>query len=87
MAIERTGEGMRQASERMAYWSSYVLGEVFAGRRGWELQNMLTVASLMTQCGLWREESRGAHYREDFPELDDARFKVHSQICRPEEVA
>lgn len=33
-----------------------------------ELRNMHQVASLIANCALWREESRGAHYRSDFPE-------------------
>ncbi len=84
MAIERDGEGLRAALEKLTFWSSYVLGEVFAGPRGWELQNMLTVATLMARAALWREESRGAHHRLDFPERDDARFAVHSEVSRPQ---
>jgi L-aspartate oxidase len=33
-----------------------------------ELRNMHQVAALIANCALWREESRGAHYRTDFPE-------------------
>jgi L-aspartate oxidase len=33
-----------------------------------ELRNMHQVAALIAGCALWREESRGAHYRTDFPE-------------------
>jgi L-aspartate oxidase len=33
-----------------------------------ELRNMHQVAALIARCGLWREESRGAHYRSDFPD-------------------
>lgn len=32
-----------------------------------ELRNMHQVAALIASCALWREESRGAHYRTDFP--------------------
>lgn len=35
---------------------------------GIELRNMHQVAALIASCALWREESRGAHYRTDFPE-------------------
>ncbi len=35
-----------------------------------EVNNQLTVASLVTQSALLRRESRGSHYREDFPEND-----------------
>lgn len=33
----------------------------------WELQNLLTTAYLMTKFALKRKESRGAHYRKDYP--------------------
>ncbi len=41
-------------------------------------RNFLTVATLITRAALWREESRGAHYRLDFLTRDDARWRVHS---------
>ena len=43
-------------------------------------RNFLTVATLVARSALWREESRGAHFRVDFPERDDARWRVHSTI-------
>ena len=36
-----------------------------------EIKNMLIVASLVTQSALLRRESRGSHYREDYPETDE----------------
>ena len=36
-----------------------------------EIENMITVASLVTQSALIRRESRGSHYREDYPEKDE----------------
>jgi L-aspartate oxidase len=41
-------------------------------------RNFLTVATLIARSALWREESRGAHYRTDFPLRDDERWRVHS---------
>ena len=41
-------------------------------------RNFLTGATLIARAALWREESRGAHFRLDFPERDDARWRVHS---------
>ena len=37
-----------------------------------ELRNLHEVATLIARCALWREESRGAHYRTDFPEKQEA---------------
>ncbi len=46
-----------------------------------ELRNLHEVAALIARCALWREESRGAHYRTDFPEKRDE-FLRASSICR-----
>ncbi len=42
---------------------------------GIELRNIHQVAALIASCALWREESRGAHYRTDFPEKSDEFLK------------
>ncbi len=42
--------------------------------------NMLTVARVMVQAALWRKESRGAHYRRDYPARDDIRWAKHLTI-------
>jgi succinate dehydrogenase/fumarate reductase flavoprotein subunit len=41
-------------------------------------RNFLTVATVIARSALWREESRGAHYRIDFPKRDDEHWRVHS---------
>jgi L-aspartate oxidase len=42
------------------------------------LNNFLTVARLIARAALRREESRGSHYREDFPARDDERWRYHA---------
>ena len=39
--------------------------------------NFVTLAMLVAQAALWREESRGGHFRSDFPERRDE-WRVHS---------
>jgi L-aspartate oxidase len=46
-----------------------------------EARNVREVAALIARCGLAREESRGAHFRADFPEKRD-RFAAHSIVKR-----
>ena len=46
-------------------------------RSGWELQNLLTLAQLMIGSALTRQESRGVHFRSDFPTRDDAHWQRH----------
>ena len=43
-------------------------------------RNFLNVAMLIARSARWREESRGAHYRTDFPERDDEHWRVHSIV-------
>lgn len=38
----------------------------------WELRNLLDAARVVTESARYRQESRGAHYRADFPEVDPA---------------
>ena len=40
-------------------------------------RNLLTVARLIARAALRREESRGGHYREDFPDRQDRRWRIH----------
>jgi aspartate oxidase len=41
-------------------------------------RNFATLARLMAEAALWRTESRGGHYREDFPQRDDNHWQAHS---------
>ena len=55
-------------------------------RRGHEAANIHLAALLVARSALAREESRGAHYRMDYPDRDDKRFLKHS-VVRGEKVA
>ncbi len=41
-------------------------------------RNFVTLAKLIATAALWREESRGGHFRNDFPARDDANWDKHS---------
>jgi len=55
------------------------------GRRAHEAANIHQAALLVARSALAREESRGAHYRIDYPDHDDKKFLKHS-IVRGEKV-
>jgi L-aspartate oxidase len=43
----------------------------------WDMTNLHTVATALVAAAVRREETRGCHWREDFPERDDARWRGH----------
>ncbi len=77
MGIVRTAAGLAEAKESVGFWCRYILPRVFTDKAGWELQNLLTLARLMIDAAERRTESRGAHYRDDWPKRDDANWTRH----------
>ncbi len=57
-------------------------GERAAGidQQSWETTNLLTIAVALADAAALREETRGSHWREDFPERDDAGFAGHLDV-------
>jgi len=51
------------------------------GVEAWENTNLLLVAAALTRAALGRRETRGSHWREDFPRRDDAQWAGHFD-CR-----
>ncbi len=82
LGIDRTRDRLIETISILDFWGSYIMDKVLTDRDGWELQNMLTTASCLALAALKREESRGTHYRDDFPQSDDKRFRVHSTLQR-----
>jgi len=58
------------------------MDKAFDSPDGWECQNMLTVSLLMAHAAELRKESRGVHYRMDYTQTDDERFKKHIELVR-----
>lgn len=56
------------------------------GRAEHELRNLHKLALLITRSALAREESRGSHYRSDFPYRDDEKFSKHSAVQENKDV-
>lgn len=79
VGITRSAESLQNAKEKVDFWSRYVVNREFKTLSGWELQNMLLVAQLMIASAIERKESRGVHYRSDFPETEPA-FQKHISV-------
>jgi L-aspartate oxidase len=80
--VTRRGDELETALEQLRFWQMYVYQEEFRTARGYELMNMLLVAELIVRAALERKESRGAHYRTDFPARDDAAFGRRTILSR-----
>jgi L-aspartate oxidase len=65
VGIIRSGESLKHAAGILSYWYKHLPQPV--DRPSYELNAMVTNARLVTEAALIREESRGAHYRVDFP--------------------
>jgi L-aspartate oxidase len=61
------------------------IGQV-TDRASLELRNLHTVATLIVRAALAREESRGGHFRSDFPGRDDGHYRKHSRTVGQGEV-
>ena len=81
VGITRKARPLTEAQEIIKFWQRYVMDKIFDGPAGWECQNMLTVCLLMAQAAHKRQESRGVHFRSDFPNTDDEQFKKHIEIA------
>lgn len=78
--LVRSGDGLEQAATRLAGWS----GAVDAARPHRitdaafrRVSSIVTVGFLIARAALRRQESRGGHFRADFPSRDDLHWKKH----------
>jgi succinate dehydrogenase / fumarate reductase flavoprotein subunit len=80
VGIVRREDEMLRALEGLARLNERASRVGVAGNReynpGWhtalDLPNLLTVSEAVTRCALERKESRGGHFRDDFPDKDAA---------------
>jgi len=81
VGLFRTHDGLEDAVVKLE--ASYAAHrEALANARAddgdaWKQFNLVTVARLIARAALRRLESRGAHYRADYPERDDIHWKAH----------
>lgn len=81
VGIIRSRESLKEALKEVSKFD-YILGLEFQDDKGLELQNMLMVSRLIIQSALKRKESRGAHFRLDYPQRDDKLWKKHIVVKR-----
>lgn len=70
-------KGYEELQRHLSIFASFL-----SKREEYEFANLLTCAMLTTRAALMREESRGGHYREDFPERNDFVWLKHTVFNR-----
>jgi L-aspartate oxidase len=83
VGIIRCAESLNIAKKQLLEWQT-IMNSDFVNRRGVELKNMLTVASMITAAAMERKNSVGAHYRSDFKERGKD-WKRHIKIVKTEQ--
>jgi len=81
LGLERSATGLA-ALARWLEEGRRQVGSRPANRAAAETRNLADVAWAMARSAAFREESRGAHFRTDFPRRDDVRFRGHTLLER-----
>ena len=93
VGIVRNETEMREALERIDKFRSRAAKAAVTGNReynpGWhtaiDLKNLLTVSEAIPRAALERKESRGAQFRDDYPNKDDAFGKVNTIVSKADD--
>ncbi len=75
VGVLRSADGLAEAAamlDKLAGATTDVVDQA-----AWETTNLLTVSAALAAAAALREETRGSHWREDFPARDDARWAGH----------
>ncbi len=75
VGVLRDEKGLAGAARELGDLAAF--GGDVPGTESWETTNLLTVAAAMAAAALRREETRGAHWRDDHPDRDDADWRGH----------
>ncbi|PZE19224.1 L-aspartate oxidase [Paenibacillus xerothermodurans] len=81
VGVKRTAKGLQQGCRELRRQLP-IFSTCMTKREEYEFANLLTCALLIADAALLREESRGGHYREDFPEKNDLIWQKHTVFSR-----
>ncbi len=81
VGINRNGSRLLLTARILNLWQRMLPAPT--DRQSWELGNLVLLARLMTESALLRQESRGSHFREDFPDSSPA-WETHVALTQEE---
>ncbi|MEE8106612.1 MAG: L-aspartate oxidase [Planctomycetota bacterium] len=85
VGIQRDAAGLESAIESIDQWWGFLDAVGPTGREGLELANLLELAGLVARAALARQESRGTHFRLDFPQASESVARSHYNMQRGHE--
>ncbi|KQW47016.1 L-aspartate oxidase [Nocardioides sp. Root1257] len=78
VGVLRSAEGLADAGGLLDKLAT--AGADAIDQESWETTNLVTISLALADAATLREETRGSHWREDFPERDDAGFAGHFDV-------
>ncbi|MCX6401925.1 MAG: L-aspartate oxidase [Propionibacteriales bacterium] len=78
VGVLRTAPGLAEAAVVLDKLAGVAADAV--GQAAWESTNLVTISAALSDAAALREETRGSHWREDFPERDDAQWAGHFDV-------
>ena len=78
VGVLRTAGGLADAAQLLDKLAGLRADDV--GQEAWETTNLLTISAALTDAAALRQETRGSHWREDFPERDDVHWAGHFDV-------
>jgi len=82
VGIEREEAVLTTAIRKFDDWKKYAFLKEFSDITGFEALNMLIISSLITEAASLRKESRGTHFRRDYPAENNSEWKKHIIVSR-----
>lgn len=80
--VVRCETGLKEALGNIEHWSKILFNKQFNTIEAWETQNMLTVAKLIVEGAIERNETRGGHNRSDCGPFDPNAPAIHSLFIK-----
>ena len=78
VGVLRNATGLTDAAALLDKLASMRADDI--NQESWETTNLLTISAALTDAATLREETRGSHWRDDFPERDDAAWAGHFEV-------
>jgi L-aspartate oxidase len=83
VGVLRSAKGLAEAASGLVDLGAVTTGD--GATEHWEATNLVAVAAALVAAATARQETRGAHWREDFPDRDDEQWRGHLDITMAED--